>query len=326
MAEKLTQKHIEAIRQQWDGDLHPCTAEFRALCDMALSSLREGQREGWQRGLLMEVRLCVESYRQKKVSTPGHLMYDQAHVPALLEKIDKAMLAASPASQGEAVAFDFTAHIERAKEFSERTFGPGHRSKGVVDHIRKELLEIEAAPLDLEEWVDVWMLALDGAWRTGATAAQIVAQIQAKQTKNEGRKWPDWRTADRDKGIEHDRSADAAPPSGSAAEPVAEICETWDRSDGAVEHYAKLFQHLPVGTKLYLAPPTLDAGLPQPPADEALNVIKELVAVEDFLVETVKAWRDPKIATKICGDMDAEYARRKPLTWAAARRYLAGRG
>ena len=104
--------------------------------------------------------------------------------------------------------FDFETHLDRAREFSTKTFGPGLRTKGDVDHIRKELIEIEEAPTDLEEWIDAWMLALDGAQRTGATTEQIVAQIQAKQAKNEGRKWPDWRTADRDKAIEHDRTFD----------------------------------------------------------------------------------------------------------------------
>ena len=62
----------------------------------------------------------------------------------------------------------------------------------------------------LPEWVDVIILGFDGAWRSGATPEQIVAAIVAKQTKNEGRRWPDWRTADRGKAIEHDRSADVA--------------------------------------------------------------------------------------------------------------------
>ena len=62
----------------------------------------------------------------------------------------------------------------------------------------------------LPEWVDVIILGFDGAWRSGATPEQIVAAIVEKQTKNEGRKWPDWRTADRGKAIEHDRSADVA--------------------------------------------------------------------------------------------------------------------
>jgi hypothetical protein len=105
-----------------------------------------------------------------------------------------------------AAQFDMSAHLTRQCEWSEKTFGPGARAKGVVDHIRKELFEIEADPADLKEWVDVVILALDGAWRSGATPDQIIAAIVAKQTKNEGRVWPDWRTADPDKAIEHDRS------------------------------------------------------------------------------------------------------------------------
>ena len=102
-------------------------------------------------------------------------------------------------------AFNLEIHLARQRSFSERTFGPGARTKGVIDHIRKELLEIEAAPADLSEWIDVVILALDGAWRTGATPEQIIAALVAKQDKNEARQWPDWRTAAPDQAIEHVR-------------------------------------------------------------------------------------------------------------------------
>ncbi len=105
--------------------------------------------------------------------------------------------------------FDFHAHLARQAEFSLKTFGQGARTAGVCDHIRKELLEIEADPLDLKEWIDVVILALDGAWRCGGSPAQIIDGIVAKQSKNEGRNWPDWRTADPDKAIEHDRFGEA---------------------------------------------------------------------------------------------------------------------
>lgn len=123
----------------------------------------------------------------------------------------RAMLQAAPQpAAGE--TFDLVAHLHRQRTFSERTFGPGTRTLGVIDHIRKELREIEADPADTMEWIDVVLLALDGAWRHGASPEQIAAAIEAKQTKNEGRKWPDWRTMPTDKGIEHDRSADAPQP------------------------------------------------------------------------------------------------------------------
>lgn len=104
--------------------------------------------------------------------------------------------------------FNFPAHLARQKAFSEKTFGPGQRAFGITDHIAKELNEIRAAPDDLEEWIDVVILALDGAWRTGASPEQIVMQLVAKQVKNEGRAWPDWRTADPNKAIEHDRTGE----------------------------------------------------------------------------------------------------------------------
>lgn len=102
-------------------------------------------------------------------------------------------------------AFNFEEHLQRQRDFSERTFGPGARAAGVVDHIRKELREIEENPSDLSEWIDVAILALDGAWRTGASPRQIIEALVAKQAKNEARVWPDWRTAPADKAIEHDR-------------------------------------------------------------------------------------------------------------------------
>ena len=101
---------------------------------------------------------------------------------------------------------DLVKHLERQKTFSLLTFGPGQRTKAVLDHIRKELLEIEAAPDDLTEWVDLVLLALDGAWRAGHGPATICQAITTKMIKNELREWPDWRTADPDKAIEHIRT------------------------------------------------------------------------------------------------------------------------
>lgn len=96
-------------------------------------------------------------------------------------------------------------HLDRQIAFSTKTFGPGERTKGVLDHVRKELVEIEKQPDDLEEWIDGIILLLDGAWRSGHTAQQIVDMLEYKQTKNENRKWPDWRECDPNKAIEHVR-------------------------------------------------------------------------------------------------------------------------
>ena len=100
--------------------------------------------------------------------------------------------------------FRMVDHLLRQRLWSEKTFGPGYRG-GVIDHIRKELVEIEAAPTDLMEWIDVVILALDGAWRAGHSPAAIIEALVAKQTKNEKRQWPDRRTLPTGVAIEHKR-------------------------------------------------------------------------------------------------------------------------
>lgn len=96
-------------------------------------------------------------------------------------------------------------HLQNQKYWSEETFGPGDRTEGVIDHIRKELDEILENPQDISEWADLLILAFDGAWRAGFEPAEIIMAVKAKQQLNELRKWPDWRTAEPGKAIEHIR-------------------------------------------------------------------------------------------------------------------------
>ncbi len=106
--------------------------------------------------------------------------------------------------------YDLVAHLRRQSAWSERTFGPGMRVQGTIRHVEKELREIEAAGgRDLEEWIDVALLAFDGAWRTGATPEQVAAALARKQEKNEARQWPDWRTVPAGQPVEHVRSPSA---------------------------------------------------------------------------------------------------------------------
>lgn len=116
---------------------------------------------------------------------------------------------------------DLKQHLIRQMAFSHATFGPGQRLGGVIDHIHKELIEVENCGGEADEWVDVVILALDGltrrlAYSTGDGERRdplVVAQmacnmIEGKQSRNEARRWPDWRTADTGKAIEHDRSGE----------------------------------------------------------------------------------------------------------------------
>lgn len=101
-------------------------------------------------------------------------------------------------------------HLWRQREFSRATFGPGRRVEGIANHICKELIEVEASGGALDEWVDVVILALDGAWRSGAEPQEIIDAIRAKQARNEARVWPDWRTVPADRAIEHVRGDEEA--------------------------------------------------------------------------------------------------------------------
>lgn len=99
-------------------------------------------------------------------------------------------------------------YVAKQMEWSRSVFGePKYTdSERLVRHIQKELKEIEKDPTDCEEWVDVMILAIDGAWRAGHSPLTIAYTLQMKQDKNIARKWviPDDPTIP----IEHDRSVD----------------------------------------------------------------------------------------------------------------------
>ena len=131
---------------------------------------------------------------------------------------------------------DLKQHLIRQMVFSRATFGPGARTEGVLDHIKKEIEEVRAEaskPVNSPsgrgryaalEWVDLVILSLDGLtrelWANGIRSgldgdykapADTVAEmaqklIMDKQARNERRDWPDWRTADPNKAIEHVRT------------------------------------------------------------------------------------------------------------------------
>lgn len=139
-----------------------------------------------------------------------------------------------------------SAHLKRQREWSSHAFGPAARVGGVSDHIRKELIEVATAHKDflrarmafkdqwdacanpgklhamlddvrakhlaeLSEWVDLVILAFDGALRSGADPQEILDAVRDKQVRNEARRWPDWRTMSEDEAIEHVRDEPGSP-------------------------------------------------------------------------------------------------------------------
>lgn len=118
---------------------------------------------------------------------------------------------------------DAVTYLTRQSVFSRATFGPGARTKGLTEHIKEELKEIEEAEtldLKVEEWADVAILAFDGLMRAvreefldnynGRLSHDMVAEtawarIRYKQQVNELRDWPDWRGSKEDEAINHIR-------------------------------------------------------------------------------------------------------------------------
>ncbi len=125
----------------------------------------------------------------------------------VLDRIEGMARSIAPSSS---LANDLHAYYARQIDWSRETFGPALRTKGVIDHIRKELREIEQDPRDLSEWVDVIILAMDGFWRHGGQPGDLMPALLGKQKMNMARVWPDWRTMSEDQAIEHDRSKDQA--------------------------------------------------------------------------------------------------------------------
>ncbi len=91
--------------------------------------------------------------------------------------------------------------------FTIDTFGPGERLAGTLAHLREELAEVEAAPHDLEEWVDLILLAINGATRHGHGPDAIMEGIADKVAKNMRRTWPDWRSVSEGAPIKHVRGS-----------------------------------------------------------------------------------------------------------------------
>ena len=111
---------------------------------------------------------------------------------------------------------DLKQHILRQSAFSTATFGPGKRTNMCIDHIRSELDEIVESDGSPDEWVDAFLITLDGLIRSfmymrgpnhridpDIVGDLVCGIITCKQTTNEGRNWPDWRRVDPEKAIYH---------------------------------------------------------------------------------------------------------------------------
>ena len=78
--------------------------------------------------------------------------------------------------------------LARKNRWSKETF-PTVTVDGVLNHIEEEIKEIKAKPDDLEEWIDLILLAFDGVHRAGFTPHELIKMLEYKQDKNTKRNW-----------------------------------------------------------------------------------------------------------------------------------------
>lgn len=105
--------------------------------------------------------------------------------------------------------FDFKTFVEKKMAHSYATW-PEQSLKGVLAHARKECDEIEQeinnpdGLVDASEWVDLLLLSIDGAIRSGLSSSDLIRELERKHQINTLRKWP--KPASPDHPGEHERS------------------------------------------------------------------------------------------------------------------------
>ena len=89
-------------------------------------------------------------------------------------------------------------------DWSQATFGTDQERGplGALRHLEKEARETQAAPDDIEEYADCFLLILDAARRAGISPLQLIEAAQGKMVINRQRSWP--RPVD-DQPVEHIR-------------------------------------------------------------------------------------------------------------------------
>jgi hypothetical protein len=104
-------------------------------------------------------------------------------------------------------SYQFWSELEK---WSEQTFGPKSLRGpiGPLKHLAKEVVETLNEPDNLEEYADCIFLIYDACQRAGFEYHELIATLTDKLKKNKKRQWPDWRTADLNKPIEHIRNED----------------------------------------------------------------------------------------------------------------------
>jgi hypothetical protein len=95
-------------------------------------------------------------------------------------------------------------YVEQQINWSKSTFADHPNLDSILSHIEEEIAEIRENPTDPYEWIDIIILALEGAWRiAGLTPEEVALYLRSKQEINSQRSWPDITTYPKGKPIGH---------------------------------------------------------------------------------------------------------------------------
>lgn len=174
---------------------NPAGPTFLRMCD-EYEALQKRLDAAEERGVMLEQEVSQARRERDQASEPRRASDVQSNIARW--DADTAH-----ASMVESLDRSLVAYLRRQWEWSRKTFGEGRRTAGILEHIRKELKEIEADPMDLTEWIDVVILGLDGFWRHGGQPERVMEVLQNKQDKNFARQWPE--PGPDDQPVEHVR-------------------------------------------------------------------------------------------------------------------------
>lgn len=81
--------------------------------------------------------------------------------------------------------------INELTVWSQQTFGSDEERdcRGPLEHLKKEIKEVESNPGDVTEWADMFLLYLDGLRRAGIGFPMLVEVAKRKLKYNQARQW-----------------------------------------------------------------------------------------------------------------------------------------
>lgn len=170
----IKSEHQDAINEVLR--LRGCLAKVKAERNEALNAFRTEQRK--RNECIVELDIA-ERTRNAAQAEANRLLEENRKLRAEADKYKNLV--------GSMADYSLSCMAAHHRRWAEDAFGKNYTIQSTIAHARLELAEIEAAPNDKREWIDLLRLAIDGYWRSGGRS--IVADFHEKQRICEQRRW-----------------------------------------------------------------------------------------------------------------------------------------